>query len=188
MLIGVNLLREGLDLPEVSLVAILDADKEGFLRSDRSLIQTIGRAARHLNGKAILFADKITNSMQRAMDETERRRTKQIAHNKKHGITPKGVNKKIADIMEGAVVVGKGKRGKVAEKQASYSVHPELEGKSAKQKLAALEEKMYDAAKDLDFEKAASLRDQIKQLKLEFVQFNVMYYATLPLDTFIANW
>jgi excinuclease ABC subunit B len=166
VLVGINLLREGLDMPEVSLVMIMDADKEGFLRSDRSLIQTIGRAARHLNGKAILFANKITNSMQRAIDETERRRTKQIAHNEKHGITPKGINKKIADIMEGAVVVGKGKRGKIAEKEASYSSHPELEGKSLPKKIAILEEKMYQAAKDLDFEKAASLRDQIKKMKI----------------------
>ena len=104
--------------------------------------------------------------MQRAIDETERRRTKQIAHNEKHGITPKGINKKIADIMEGAVVVGKGKRGKIAEKEASYSSHPELEGKSLPKKIAILEEKMYQAAKDLDFEKAASLRDQIKKMKI----------------------
>ncbi|MGS2716634.1 excinuclease ABC subunit UvrB [Eionea flava] len=166
VLVGINLLREGLDMPEVSLVMIMDADKEGFLRSDRSLIQTIGRAARHLNGKAILFANKITNSMQRAIDETDRRRTKQIAHNEANGITPKGVNKKIADIMEGAVVIGKGRRGKIAEKEASYNVHPELEGKSLKQKIVLLEEKMYQAAKDLDFEKAASLRDQLKELKI----------------------
>lgn len=166
VLVGINLLREGLDMPEVSLVMIMDADKEGFLRSDRSLIQTIGRAARHLNGKAILFANKITNSMQRAIDETDRRRTKQVAHNKEHGITPTGVKKKIADIMEGAVVVGKGKRGKISEKEASYNLHPELEGKSLKQKIALLDDKMYQAAKDLDFERAASLRDQIKQLKI----------------------
>jgi excinuclease ABC subunit B len=166
VLVGINLLREGLDMPEVSLVMIMDADKEGFLRSDRSLIQTIGRAARHLNGKAILFANKITHSMQRAIDETERRRAKQIEHNKKHGITPKGINKKIADIMEGAVVIGKGKRGKVAEKEASYNVHPELEGKSLPKKITILEEKMYQAAKDLDFEKAASLRDQLKKMKM----------------------
>jgi len=166
VLVGINLLREGLDMPEVSLVMIMDADKEGFLRSDRSLIQTIGRAARHLNGKAILFANKITQSMQRAIDETDRRRTKQVAHNKKHGITPKGVNKKIADIMEGAVVIGKGKRGKLAEKEASYTLHPELEGKNITQKLTILEEKMYQAAKDLDFEKAASLRDQISMMKV----------------------
>ncbi|MFT5118800.1 MAG: excinuclease ABC subunit B, partial [Kiritimatiellia bacterium] len=167
VLVGINLLREGLDMPEVSLVMIMDADKEGFLRSERSLIQTIGRAARHLNGKAILFANKITNSMRRAMDETDRRRNIQIAHNKKHGITPVGINKKISDIMEGAVVVGKGRRGKVSEKEASYLLHPELEGKNLKQKLKILEEKMYQAAKDLDFEKAASLRDQLKQLKIE---------------------
>ena len=166
VLVGINLLREGLDMPEVSLVMIMDADKEGFLRSDRSLIQTIGRAARHLNGKAILFADKVTKSMQRAMDETDRRRTKQIAHNEEHGITPKGVNKKIADIMEGAVVVGKGKRGKVAQKQASYTLHPELEGKSFAQKVKILEDKMLAAAKDLDFEKAAAIRDQIQDMKI----------------------
>ena len=167
VLVGINLLREGLDMPEVSLVMIMDADKEGFLRSDRSLIQTIGRAARHLNGKAILFADKVTNSMQRAIDETDRRRNKQIEHNKKHNITPKGVNKKISDIMEGAVVIGKGRKGKVAEKQASYMQHPELEGKTLSQKIKLLEEKMLQAAKDLDFEKAASLRDQLKMLKIE---------------------
>ncbi len=166
VLVGINLLREGLDMPEVSLVMIMDADKEGFLRSDRSLIQTIGRAARHLNGKAILFANKTTRSMQRAIDETERRRKKQIAHNEKYNITPTGVNKKIADIMEGAVVVGKGKRGKVAQKQADYAANSELEGKSLPQKIEILEEKMYQAAKDLDFEKAAALRDQIKNLKI----------------------
>jgi excinuclease ABC subunit B len=166
VLVGINLLREGLDMPEVSLVMIMDADKEGFLRSERSLIQTIGRAARHLNGKAILFGNKITKSMQRAIDETDRRRTKQEEHNKKHGITPTGIKKKIADIMEGAVVVGKGKRGKVAQKEAGYNVHPELDGKNLKQKIIILEEKMYQAAKDLDFEKAASLRDQLKQMKI----------------------
>jgi excinuclease ABC subunit B len=166
VLVGINLLREGLDMPEVSLVMIMDADKEGFLRSERSLIQTIGRAARHLNGKAILFANKTTKSMQRAIDETDRRRAKQVAHNKEHGITPVGIKKKISDIMEGAVVVGKSKRGKVSEKEASYNLHPELVGKNLKQKLAILDEKMYQSAKDLDFERAASLRDQIKQLKV----------------------
>jgi excinuclease ABC subunit B len=166
VLVGINLLREGLDMPEVSLVMIMDADKEGFLRSDRSLIQTMGRAARHLNGKAILFANKITNSMRRAIDEIDRRREIQVAHNKEHGITPKSVNKKISDIMEGAVVVGKGKRGKISEKEASYNLHPELVGKNLKQKIILLDEKMYQAAKDLDFERAASLRDQIKQLKI----------------------
>ncbi|MFT7388790.1 MAG: excinuclease ABC subunit B [Candidatus Endobugula sp.] len=166
VLVGINLLREGLDMPEVSLVMIMDADKEGFLRSERSLIQTIGRAARHLNGKAILFANKTTKSMQRAIDETDRRRAKQVAHNKEHGITPVGIKKKISDIMEGAVVMGKGKRGKISEKEASYNLHPELVGKNLKQKLAILDEKMYQSAKDLDFERAASLRDQIKQLKI----------------------
>ncbi|MFT6102651.1 MAG: excinuclease ABC subunit B [Candidatus Endobugula sp.] len=166
VLVGINLLREGLDMPEVSLVMIMDADKEGFLRSERSLIQTIGRAARHLNGKAILFANKTTKSMQRAIDETDRRRAKQVAHNKEHGITPVGIKKKISDIMEGAVVVGKSKRGKVSEKEASYNLHPELVGKNLKQKITILDEKMYQSAKDLDFERAASLRDQIKQLKV----------------------
>ena len=179
VLVGINLLREGLDMPEVSLVMIMDADKEGFLRSDRSLIETIGRAARQLNDKAILFANKITQSMQRAIDETDRRRTKQIAHNTEHGITPRGVNKKIADIMEGAVVVGKGKRGKLAEKEAAYSVHPELEGKDLNQKLNILEEKMYQAAKDLDFEKAASLRDQISMMK---VSACLLYTSPSPRD------
>ncbi|MGH1438860.1 MAG: excinuclease ABC subunit UvrB [Cellvibrionaceae bacterium] len=166
VLVGINLLREGLDMPEVSLVTILDADKEGFLRSESSLIQTIGRAARHLNGKAILYADKVTGSMQRAMDETERRRNKQIAFNKEHGIEPKGINKKIADIMEGAVVAGKGKRRKVAEEEAGYVLDSAAKKMPILEQLKLLEEKMYQAAKDLEFEKAGAIRDQIKQLKI----------------------
>ena len=171
VLVGINLLREGLDMPEVSLVAIMDADKEGFLRSESSLIQTIGRAARNLNGKAILYADKVTGSMQRAMDETERRREKQLAFNQKHGIQPKGIQKKIADIMEGAVVVGKGAKGKkdkqrkVAEAEADYMVEKTLADKPVWEQIKALETAMFTAAKDLDFEKAASLRDKITALK-----------------------
>lgn len=164
VLVGINLLREGLDMPEVSLVAIMDADKEGFLRSDRSLIQTIGRAARNLNGKAILYADKVTDSMRRSMDETERRRAKQMAHNEEHGIIPKGIDKKISDIMEGAHVVGgKGKQRKVAEKSGKYDI--ETSGKDVWHQIAELEEKMFQAAKDLEFEEAARIRDRIHQLK-----------------------
>ena len=165
VLVGINLLREGLDMPEVSLVAIMDADKEGFLRSESSLIQTIGRAARNLNGKAILYADKITGSMQRAMDETERRREKQLEFNKKHNIQPKGINKKIADIMEGAVIVGKNKKRKMMEAGADYTIDKALAAKPVWEQIKLLEEKMFTAAKDLDFEKAANLRDKISQLK-----------------------
>lgn len=168
VLVGINLLREGLDMPEVSLVAIMDADKEGFLRSDRSLIQTIGRAARNVNGHAILYADRITGSMQRAMEETERRREKQIAFNKEHGITPKGIKKSVADIMEGARAPGSkpGSRKKVAEKRKDYQLDVP-EGKSVWQHIEALEKEMFTAAKDLEFEKAAELRDRIQQLKVQ---------------------
>ncbi|NIB44556.1 excinuclease ABC subunit UvrB [Pseudomaricurvus alkylphenolicus] len=164
VLVGINLLREGLDMPEVSLVAIFDADKEGFLRSDRSLIQTIGRAARNVNGKAILYADRITGSMQRSIDETERRRAKQMAHNEKHGIIPQGIKKNVTDILEGTHVPGaRGKRQKVAEKKGKYDV--ELAGGDVWKHVAQLEEEMFQAAKNLEFEKAASLRDQIARLK-----------------------
>ncbi|MGC8121889.1 excinuclease ABC subunit UvrB [Marinobacter sp. VGCF2001] len=172
VLVGINLLREGLDMPEVSLVSILDADKEGFLRSERSLIQTIGRAARNVNGKAILYGDRITGSMQRAIDETERRRAKQAAHNEEHGITPTGLNKKIADIMEGAGGGGRGRRKterpgqKAAEEAEDYRV--KVGKRSPEQVLkdvAKLEDEMYKAATDLDFETAARLRDQISELK-----------------------
>ena len=169
VLVGINLLREGLDMPEVSLVAILDADKEGFLRSERSLIQTIGRAARNLNGKAILYADRITDSMRRAMDETERRRAKQVAFNQEHGITPKGISKSVEDIMEGARAPGKrpGLR-KVAEPLPKYEVAPEkLEPKQASALLKELEQKMYEHAKNLEFEQAARVRDEIQRLRDE---------------------
>jgi excinuclease ABC subunit B len=168
VLVGINLLREGLDMPEVSLVAIFDADKEGFLRSEQSLIQTIGRAARHVKGKAILYADKVTGSMQRAMDETERRRTKQIAHNKELGQEPRGIKKSVADIMEGAYAgQGKSKRGKkVAEGPGSYNIATDAvpAGNIAKE-LKRLEEKMYQHARDLEFEEAAQTRDQIGKLR-----------------------
>jgi excinuclease ABC subunit B len=165
VLVGINLLREGLDMPEVSLVCIMDADKEGFLRSESALIQTIGRAARHINGKAILYANKITGSMQRAMDETTRRRDKQMAHNLEHNITPVGIKKKVSDIMAGAVVVGKGK--KRGSKQEEFILDADDQQKPIVEKIKILEEKMYQAAKDLDFEKAANIRDQIKELKME---------------------
>ena len=173
VLVGINLLREGLDMPEVSLVAILDADKEGFLRAERSLIQTIGRAARNVNGKAILYGDRITGSMQRAIDETERRRAKQMAHNEEHGITPKGLNKKIADIMEGAG--GGGGRGKRKAERPGQKAAEEAEQYRAKtdnkspeevlKEVSRLEDEMYKAAADLDFETAARLRDEISELK-----------------------
>ena len=168
VLVGINLLREGLDIPEVSLVAILDADKEGFLRSERSLIQTIGRAARNANGKAILYGDKITDSMRKAIDETERRRAKQMAHNTAHGITPKTIQKRIADVMEGAyanVARGKGKtRGEkqVAEQAAHYNT---LTPEQALKQLKKLEDKMFQHARNLEFEQAAAVRDQIGQIR-----------------------
>ncbi len=165
VLIGINLLREGLDMPEVSLVAILDADKEGFLRSERSLIQTIGRAARNIHGKAILYGDKITGSMQRAIDETDRRREKQEAYNKKHGITPKGIQKAISDVMEGAradLATSDRRFSKVAAEQAEYA---DLTPKQLGKKIAALEKQMRQHAQDLEFENAAQVRDKILALQ-----------------------
>jgi excinuclease ABC subunit B len=169
VLVGINLLREGLDMPEVSLVAILDADKEGFLRSDRSLIQTIGRAARNVRGRAILYADRITGSMQRAIDETERRREKQIAHNLEQGITPQGINKSITDIMEAPVAPGAGGRSArnkamaIAERQSRYLA--ETNPQDIWKTIENLEKQMFQAAKDLEFEVAAKLRDDIEKLK-----------------------
>ncbi len=163
VLVGINLLREGLDIPEVSLVAILDADKEGFLRSERSLIQTIGRAARHLNGTAILYADRITDSMRRAMDETDRRRTKQVAFNTEHGITPRGVVKRIKDIIDGVYDADATRQElKAAQTVAEYKL---LDEKALTKRIKKLEKEMLDAAKNLEFEKAAELRDQLKELK-----------------------
>ncbi len=165
VLVGINLLREGLDMPEVSLVAIFDADKEGFLRSERSLIQTIGRAARNVNGRAILYAEKITGSMQRAMDETERRRAKQLAYNEEHGITPKGIKKRIADIMEGAhFSAAGGSKSSRRSKKLKDDIIIE-EGQDIWKTINTLEQKMMQAAKDLEFELAAELRDKIQTLK-----------------------
>lgn len=174
VLVGINLLREGLDMPEVSLVAIFDADKEGFLRAEKSLIQTIGRAARNLNGKAILYADKITKSMQKAIDETARRRAKQIAHNLAHGITPQQLNKPITDIMD----VGDGaeehnpqmvKLRKVADKKAKYVATSLTD---LMNKIAELEKEMFAAARELEFETAASLRDQVEELRQQVIKMS----------------
>ncbi|WP_279462607.1 excinuclease ABC subunit UvrB [Aeromonas veronii] len=171
VLVGINLLREGLDMPEVSLVAILDADKEGFLRSTRSLIQTIGRAARNLNGKVILYGDTITNSMKVAIEETERRRALQHAHNLKHGITPKGLNKSIGDVMDMGGSRTAGKAGKGMRKAAE--VHGEYHVRSASEiakEIKRMEEQMFQHARDLEFEQAAALRDQIQRLRSELIE------------------
>ena len=168
VLVGINLLREGLDMPEVSLVAILDSDKEGFLRSERSLIQTIGRAARNLEGKAILYADRMTDSMRRAIDETERRRERQEAHNTANNIIPFGVRRMVTDIMEGARESARNKRGKVAEGKGSYTLGSMTQAEIEKQ-IAVLEKSMFQAAKNLAFEDAANLRDQIEELRQQFV-------------------
>jgi excinuclease ABC subunit B len=163
VLVGINLLREGLDIPEVSLVAILDADKEGFLRSERSLIQTMGRAARHINGTAILYADTVTDSMRRALEETERRRNKQLSYNTARGITPRGVSKRIKDIIEGVYDHEEARsQRKVAQAEARYA---EMDEKALTREVKQLEKAMLDAARNLEFERAAQLRDQLKALK-----------------------
>ena len=171
VLVGINLLREGLDMPEVSLVAILDADKEGFLRSTRSLIQTIGRAARNLNGKVILYGDTITNSMKVAIEETERRRALQHTHNLEHGITPKGLNKSVGDVMDmgGSRTAGKPGKGsrKAAEPQGEY--HARSASEIAKE-IKRMEEQMFQHARDLEFEQAAAMRDQIQRLRSELIE------------------
>lgn len=172
VLVGINLLREGLDIPEVSLVAVLDADKEGFLRSERSLIQTAGRAARNLNGKVIFYANNITRSMKLAMDETNRRRGVQIAFNEANGITPKGIVKRVKDFIDGVYDIEDGKRErKAAQDQANYE---SLSEKQILKEMKRLEKAMHDAAKNLEFEKAAGFRDQLKKLKTQF------YGADIP--------
>lgn len=162
VIIGINLLREGLDIPEVSLVTILDADKEGFLRSDRSLIQTIGRAARNENGRVIMYADKITKSMQFAIDETYRRREKQIAYNEEHGVTPKTIHKEVRDVIKATAV---------SEEEGSYDSGmkrpSEMTKKERQETIDNMETEMKQAARDLDFERAAELRDILLELKAE---------------------
>lgn len=163
VLVGINLLREGLDIPEVSLVAILDADKEGFLRSERSLIQTVGRAARHINGTAILYADRITNSMRRAMDEMTRRREKQLLFNQKNNVTPRGVHKRIKDLIDGVYNIESAQQDlKAAQVKARYDAMTELQ---LTKEIKRLEKKMLSAAKNLEFEQAAQYRDELKALK-----------------------
>jgi excinuclease ABC subunit B len=159
VLVGINLLREGLDLPEVSLVAILDADKEGFLRSERSLIQTIGRAARHINGTAILYADQMTNSIKRAIAETDRRRAKQVTYNQKNSITPKGIIKRIKDLIDGVYDAA---QMQLAQEEARYDTMSE---KQIAREMRALEKKMLEHARNLEFEDAAKTRDQLTELK-----------------------
>jgi len=170
VLVGINLLREGLDMPEVSLVTILDADKEGFLRSDKSLIQTIGRAARHLNGRAILYADKMTGSMERAISETQRRRDAQLAFNEKHGVVPKGIEKSVQDILEGArrmpTKARSAREAKVANDRLAFTQDVmSMTPAALSRKLAELENNMAAHAKNLEFEEAAAVRDQIAELK-----------------------
>ena len=175
VLVGINLLREGLDIPEVSLVGILDADKEGFLRAERSLIQTIGRAARHINGMAILYADTMTDSMKAAIGETERRRAKQLAYNIAEGITPRGVQKRIKDIIDGVVDLDEGRKEmKAAQARAKYE---QMGGKDLEKELKLLEKQMLDAAKNLEFEKAADLRDRLYKLKEK------LFGVALPTET-----
>ncbi|MEO8509577.1 MAG: helicase-related protein, partial [Betaproteobacteria bacterium] len=175
VLVGINLLREGLDIPEVSLVAILDADKEGFLRAERSLIQTIGRAARHINGMAILYGDRVTDSMKAAIGETERRRARQLAWNEKMGITPVGVQKRIKDLIEGVYDPDEAKKEqRAAQAKAKYEAMPE---KDMERELKQLEKQMLDAARNLEFEKAAELRDRLAQLKQQ------MFGVALPVET-----
>ncbi len=178
VLIGINLLREGLDIPEVSLVAILDADKEGFLRSERSLIQTIGRAARNVNGKAILYADKMTESMKKAIGETERRRSKQTEFNKIHGITPKGVVKRIKDIIDGVYDVDEKRQELKYEQEKAH--YEDMSEKQLAKEIKQLEKLMVDHAKNLEFEKAAQTRDQL--LKLKAMVFGAELHDTIQLN------
>jgi excinuclease ABC subunit B len=171
VLVGINLLREGLDMPEVSLVAILDADKEGFLRAERSLIQTIGRAARNVRGRAILYADTITGSMRRAMDETDRRRAKQVEFNAENGITPQTIMKRVADVMEGArsAAPGTGRRSAAASGRRARAEDLQVpeDPKALGRLLEKLEAQMLDHARNLEFEEAAALRDRIQEIRAE---------------------
>jgi excinuclease ABC subunit B len=166
VLIGINLLREGLDMPEVSLVCILDADKEGFLRSERSLIQTIGRAARNVNGKVILYGDRITKSMDKAITETNRRRVMQHQYNLDNGITPRGVIKRITDVMDVGDSKQYGNSRKVAEQGADYLVKPA----DISHEIDKLEKQMHEHAKNLEFEEAAAVRDRVGQLREQFIK------------------
>jgi excinuclease ABC subunit B len=163
VLVGINLLREGLDIPEVSLVAILDADKEGFLRAERSLIQTIGRAARNVNGRAILYADRRTDSMEKAIGESERRRSKQLAFNAEHGITPRSVVKQVRDLIDGVFSAQSVKDDLKAEQLAAQS--QDLSEKDLGKRIKQLEKQMLEHAKNLEFEKAARVRDQLSVLR-----------------------
>jgi excinuclease ABC subunit B len=166
VLVGINLLREGLDIPEVSLVAILDADKEGFLRSERSLIQTIGRAARNLNGRAILYADRVTDSMERAIGETERRRKRQVAYNLERGITPQAIVKKVRDLIDGVYSEKAGKEAERLERDAVARAKVEdMSEKDISREIKRLEKLMMEHARNLEFEKAAQVRDQLHILK-----------------------
>jgi excinuclease ABC subunit B len=178
VLVGINLLREGLDIPEVSLVAILDADKEGFLRSERSLIQTIGRAARHLHGTAILYADKITESMRRAIAETERRRARQIGFNEAHGITPKGVSKRIKDIIDGVHDAEAVQRELKAAQE--IAVYESMDERALAREIKRLEKEMQEYARNLEFEKAAAARDALFRLKAG--AFGAAAHDTGPTD------
>ena len=177
VLVGINLLREGLDMPEVSLVAILDADKEGFLRSERSLIQTMGRAARNLNGTAILYADKMTDSMQRALQETSRRREWQLAYNKRHGIRPESIVKKVADIMEGAYPSPQTGKRKVGEDRPAYAL---LSSAQLLKKAASLEKQMLKHARELEFEEAARLRDEIQRMRDQGLGLGIKKAVEMP--------
>jgi excinuclease ABC subunit B len=163
VLVGINLLREGLDIPEVSLVAILDADKEGFLRAERSLIQTVGRAARHVNGRAIMYADTITESMKKAIGETERRRAKQMAYNEEHGITPRGIQKQIKDLIDGVYSAAASKE--MEKQELQRAMVEDMSEKDVAKEIKRLEKQMLDHARNLEFEKAARVRDQLALLK-----------------------
>jgi excinuclease ABC subunit B len=168
VLVGINLLREGLDIPEVSLVAILDADKEGFLRSERSLIQTIGRAARNLHGRAILYADKVTESMKKAIGETERRRVKQVAHNLLHDITPRSIVKQVKDLIDGVYSEKAGKEAEKLERDAMQrALVEDMSEKDISREIKRLEKLMMEHARNLEFEKAARVRDQLGILKTQ---------------------